>query len=406
VAVLSRSKEQLDATVEAISQRGGTAGAFPASVTDAAAIDEAFAQIARSFGAIDVLVNNAGTIGPFGPFGENDRDDWWTAIEVNLRGAAIGTRAVLPAMIERRSGRIVNVSSGGAETAMTYFSSYIVAKTALVRLTECIAAEIRPYGLSAFAIGPGTVRTAMSEHSLTSPEGRRWLPWFRKIFDDGLDVPAEVPATLVARLASGRYDALSGRFLTIGDDLELLLEKTAAIDREQLYALRVNRVAPAVRTRPAIRSIADAAISPAGLTLRMERLLPLSIEDAFSAWIDPAAIARWFIHAADVHWVDGPEVDARPGGSFRFHVAGTAGAFEFTGTYREIAESARLEFTWRWRSLPIFDGPGDTSVVVELERSEGTRMTLVQTHLPHREALEAHRRGWERCFDGMAKSVS
>ena len=106
-------------------------------------------------------------------------------------------------MLARRAGRIVNVASGGAATAMTYFSSYIVAKTALVRLTECVAAEVRPYGLSVFAIGPGTVRTAMSEHSLTSPEGRRWLPWFQRIFDEGLDVPADVPARLVTALASG-----------------------------------------------------------------------------------------------------------------------------------------------------------------------------------------------------------
>jgi NAD(P)-dependent dehydrogenase (short-subunit alcohol dehydrogenase family)/uncharacterized protein YndB with AHSA1/START domain len=402
VAVLSRSRDQLEATVEAISQRGGTAVAFPASVTETASIDKAFEEITRSFGAIDVLVNNAGTIGLFGPFSENNSDEWWMGIEVNLRGAAICTRAVLPAMIERRSGRIVNVSSGGAETAMTYFSSYIVAKTALVRLTECIAAEIRPYGLSAFAIGPGTVRTAMAEQSLTSHEGRRWLPWFRRIFDDGLDVPAEVPATLVTKLMSGRYDALSGRFLTIGDDLELLLQATAAINREQLYALRINRLPTAVSARPASPSIADAATGPAGLTLRLERLLPLPIEKAFAAWIDPAAIARWLIHAADVRWVTGADIDARPGGGFRFQVANTAGVFEFTGAYREVTEFRRLEFTWRWRSLPILDGPGDTSVVVEFERAEGTRVTVAQTHLPHQEALEAHRRGWDRCLDGMA----
>src|SRR5262249_17443069 len=154
------------------------------------------------------LVNNAGALGPLGPFAESGGEDWWAAVEVNLRGPAICTRAVLPAMLERRSGRIVNVASGGAATAMTYFSSYIVAKTAILRLTECIAAEVRPYGLSVFAIGPGTVRTAMSERSLTTPEGSRWLPWFRRIFDEGLDVPAEVPARLVTALASGRYDAL------------------------------------------------------------------------------------------------------------------------------------------------------------------------------------------------------
>ncbi len=286
---------------------------------------------------------------------------------------------------------------------MTYFSSYIVAKAAILRLTECVAAEVRPYGLSVFAIGPGTVRTAMSERSLTSPEGKQWLPWFRRIFDEGFDVPAEVPARLVTALASGQYDALSGRFLTIADDLERLLQSTGPIDREQLYALRVNRLPTSESVSAASREIAQAAIAPSGQTLRIDCVLPLSIEEAFTAWIDPGAIAQWFVYGADVQWVAKPQLDPRAGGSFDFSVAGAGGRFDFTGNYREIAKYRRLEFTWRWQSLPIFDGPGDTSVVVEFEKGDGTHVTLVQQHLPHQEAVEAHRRGWERCFEGMAR---
>ena len=403
VAVVSRSKNELADTLGAVAQRGGEGVAFPASVVDPASIANAFDRIASSCGPVDVLVNNAGTVGPFGPFAENDGDDWWSSVEVNLRGPAICTRAVLPSMLERRSGRIVNVATGGAATAMTYFSSYIVAKTALLRLTECVAAEVRPYGLSVFAIGPGTVRTAMAEHSLTSPEGRRWLPWFRRIFDEGLDVPAEVPASLVAALASGRYDALSGRFLTVADDLEQLLQSTGPIDREELYTLRVNRLPMSESGSAASRSITHAATGPSGKTLRLERVLPLPIEEAFAAWTNADAVARWFIHGSSVQWVERPQLDPRPGGRFHFHVAGADGAFEFEGNYRELAPCNRLEFTWRWRSLPILDGPGDTSVVVELEQRNGTRVTLVQQHLPHDEAVEAHRRGWQRCFDGMAQ---
>jgi len=403
VAVVSRSNDQLDETVSAIARLGGEAVAFPASVVDATSIANAFDDIASACGPIDVLVNNAGTLGPLGPFAENDGEQWWASVEVNLRGPAICTRAVLPAMLERRSGRIVNVSSGGAATAMTYFSSYIVAKTAILRFTECVAAEVRPYGLSVFAVGPGTVRTAMSEHSLTSADGMRWLPWFRRIFDEGLDVNAEVPARLATALASGRYDALSGRFLTVADDLERLLQSTGSIDREELYELRVNRLPTSGSVSAASRTIAQAAIAPSGKTLTLDWLLPLSIEDAFTAWIDADAITRWFIHAANVQWVAKPEVDPRPGGGFHFHVAGTDGAFEFAGNYREIARYRRLEFTWRWQSLPTLDGPGDTNVVVELEEGDGTRVTLVQQHLPHKEALDAHRRGWQRCVEGMAR---
>ena len=401
VAVLSRSREELDETVDIIARSGGKAAAFAASVTDSDQVTGAIDRILRSFGAVDVLVNNAGTVGPLGPFSENEVRDWWAAIEVNLRGTVICTRAVLPAMVARRSGRIINVSSGGAATGMTYFSSYIVGKTALLRLTECIATELRPYGLSVFAVGPGTVRTAMAERSLTSEDGHRWLPWFRRIFDEGLDVAADVPATLVTALATGRYDALSGRFVTIADDLDQLLASVDRIECEELYVLRVNRL-PASRIAAALRSINAAATRPAGLTLCLERSLPLSIEEAFSAWIEPAAIARWFVHGANVRWVSHPEVDARAGRGFRFRVTSEEGLFDFSGTYREVTRPRRLQFTWHWDALPIIEGPGDTSVTVRVEKSAGTRITLIQEHLPHAEAYEAHRRGWERCFDGMA----
>jgi len=401
VAALSRSRDEVDATVDLISQSGGEAVALSTSVTDPAGVAGAIDRVLRRFGSIDVLVNNAGSIGPLGPFSETDLNDWWAAMDVNLRGTVICTRTVLPSMLARRTGRIINISSGGAATGMTYFSSYIVAKTAVLRLTECIAPELRPYGLSVFAVGPGTVRTTMSERSLTSESGRRWLPWFRRIFDEGFDVSADVPAMLVMALATGRYDALSGRFITVADDLDQLLASTDRIDRDELYALRVNRL-PASGSAPALRAIAAAATAPSGLTLRLERTLPLALEDAFAAWVEPTAIARWFVHAADVQWMRPPEVDARAGHGFRFCVAGAKGMFDFTGTYRELRRPTRLQFTWRWETLPIIEGPGDTSVTVEFAESAGTHITVVQDHLPHSQALEAHRRGWERCLDGLA----
>lgn len=401
VAALSRSREELDGTVDIISRSGGEASAFVASVTDPNAIADVIDRILHTFGFIDILVNNAGTVGPLGPFSETDLNAWWAAVDVNLRGTVVCTRSVLPSMAARRTGRIINISSGGAAIGMTYLSSYIVAKTAVLRLTECIASELRPYGLSVFAVGPGTVRTAMAERSLTTEDGHRWLPWFRRIFDEGFDVTADAPAMLVTALATGRYDALSGRFVTVADDLDQLLASADRVDREELYTLRVNRLAGRASI-PALQSINAAATAPAGLTLRVERVLPLSLEDAFSAWVDPTAIARWFVHGANVHWLSPPEVDARAGHGFRFRVAGGEGESDFAGTYRELTRPRRLQFTWRWEALPIIEGPGDTSVLVEFEESAGTRISLVQNHLPHSEALEAHRRGWERCLDGMA----
>jgi NAD(P)-dependent dehydrogenase (short-subunit alcohol dehydrogenase family) len=258
VAVIARSENELAETVAHITQAGGLARAFPADVTVAPAVRIAFERIAQSLGPVDLLINNAGAPGPLGPFWENDPADWWRVMDVNLRGPMLCTNAVLPEMIARRRGRIINVSSGGGNMAIAYFSGYVASKTALIRFTECVAAEAKPYGLAMFSLGPGTVRTAMSEYSLNSPEGKKWLPWFRRIFDEGLAGPAERPAQLALALASGKADALSGCFVQISDDLDSLIKSADEIGKDKLYSLRIRKLGTA-HVSPAAASIMAAA---------------------------------------------------------------------------------------------------------------------------------------------------
>lgn len=258
IAVLSRSSEELAETVQLIEQQGGRAAAYPADVTDAQVVQTAIRTIEQSLGPVDILVNNAGTPKPLAPFAETDINDWWRGMEVNLLGPVLCTRHVLPGMISRRRGCIINISSGAGAMGMTHFSSYACGKTALVRLTECVALENQPYGITAFAIAPGTVRTAMSEYSLNSPEGQKWLPWFKRLFDEGFTVPLERPATLVLELASGRADALSGRFISVHDDLDQLIAGAAEVQQRNLHALKVDRLTSGT-PNPALASIMAAS---------------------------------------------------------------------------------------------------------------------------------------------------
>ena len=168
VAVLARSAAELTETTGLIEGNGGRCLAFRADVTDSSGVRGAIQAIEKSLGPVDVLVNNAGTPKPFGPLWETDPGEWWRGMEVNLLGPLLCTRFVLPGMISRRRGRIISVASGAGAMAMTHFSSYVCSKTALVRFTECLALETKPHGIVAFAIAPGTVRTAMSEYSLNS----------------------------------------------------------------------------------------------------------------------------------------------------------------------------------------------------------------------------------------------
>ena len=239
VAAVARTRSEIEETVSLI-DKSGAGQAFSVDVTDASGVRRTMAKVEATLGPIDVLVNNAGQLGRIGPLVDSDPAEWWRVLDVNLRGPMLCTRAVLPGMMARGRGRIVNIASG--VMPHPYLSAYATSKTALVRFSEILAAETRARGVHVFAIGPGTTRTAMSEHSLTSEEGRRWIPWFGEIFTRKLDVPMERPVRLVLDLASGRADALSGRYVTVFDDLDELLLRAAEIEREGLYALRVRRL--------------------------------------------------------------------------------------------------------------------------------------------------------------------
>ena len=142
-------------------------------------------------------------------------------------------------MIARGGGRIVNVASGAGTFAIPYLGAYVTSKTALIRFTEILALETASHGIRVFAIEPGTVRTAMAEYALESEEGQRWLPWLGEIFKQGEDVPPDHAADLVVLLASGRADALSGRFFTITDDVVGLVERAGDEGLGDLQTLRL-----------------------------------------------------------------------------------------------------------------------------------------------------------------------
>lgn len=244
VALVARSADQLAEVAETIAAAGGRALAIPADVTDAGALTRLAEEVERELGPVDLLVNNAGVARPIGPLWEADALAWWKNVEVNLRGPFLACHTFLPGMIARGRGRIVNVASGSGISAIPYFSAYVTSKTALIRMTEVLAAELRGKGIALFAIEPGTVRTAMVEEILRSEEERRWLPWLKRIFDEELDVTPEHAAEMVLLLASGRADRLSGRFLNRLDDLEALIAAADEMAGTDLLTLRLRRQQP------------------------------------------------------------------------------------------------------------------------------------------------------------------
>lgn len=228
-------------TVEEIKKRhrDGKAIAVNTDVTSPESVREMAREAEDAFGRVDILVNNAGIGTTYGPVWHVDPAAWWRNMEVNLFGAFLCTRAVLPGMFERQQGCIINAASGAGLAPIPNYSSYAVSKTALIRFSESLAMEARDKGVQVFAVSPGMVRTAMTEYS-AGEEGQRWLPWTKELFEKDRFVPPEQAAELVLRLASGKYGALNGLYLTIRDDLDKLLERIGDVRKRELYTLRLK----------------------------------------------------------------------------------------------------------------------------------------------------------------------
>ena len=219
VALVARTRRQLDDAAASIASNGGRALAIPADVTDRDAVEAGVAEAERALGPISILVNNAGLAGPFGPLGHVDPDDWWRSHAIHVRGTLLFISAVLPGMRARRAGRIVNIASKGGIVVAPSLSSYCVAKSTVIRLTEHVDAESKADGVRAFVVQPGTIVTDMARDSIADPEARRWAPFLVSELESLLDQdpgPAlERLGTQIVSIAAGRCDELAGAYLDL-----------------------------------------------------------------------------------------------------------------------------------------------------------------------------------------------
>jgi NAD(P)-dependent dehydrogenase (short-subunit alcohol dehydrogenase family) len=231
VAVTARSADQLAETVRLAE---GRVISVAADVADPVAVKAMVHEVESKLGPVTLLVNNAGTGGPYGLFWESDPEEWWRCQEVNVRGPMLCCREILPGMVARRAGRIINVVSGAGCQPFPDMSAYVVSKTALIRLSEQLALELRPHGVSVFPMRPGLVRTAMVAESVDR------LPFIQKWLDEGVDVTADVVAKLVMFLASGRADALSGRLFSVEQDVESIVDRAEQVLKDEHLVLRAR----------------------------------------------------------------------------------------------------------------------------------------------------------------------
>ena len=160
IAVAARTAGQVEETAAAIRRHGSRALALKLDVTDADAIARVVAEVTTSLGPVDVLVNNAG-VAEAAPLARTDLALWQRHLGVNVTGPFLLTRQVLPDMLERGWGRVINVASLAGLLGAPYVSAYTASKHALVGLTRALAAEVGAKGVTVNAICPGYVATDM-----------------------------------------------------------------------------------------------------------------------------------------------------------------------------------------------------------------------------------------------------
>lgn len=216
--LIARTADKLMETATLVNRMGQQALPITADVSRREEVQRAVARGLEAFGRVDILVNNAGVQPPIGPLVGNDPDEWTHTVAVNLFGPFYCIQAVLPGMIARRRGKIINLSGGGATGPRPNFSAYAASKAAIVRLTETLAEEVRPYNIQVNAIAPGAVNTRMLDEVLEAGEaaGAEWVAAQQRKAQGG--TPVEWAAELVVFLASEASNGLTGKLISAVHD--------------------------------------------------------------------------------------------------------------------------------------------------------------------------------------------
>ena len=221
VAVLDRDLGAAQKTAAQITEAGGTALALACDITQRSEIDAALTQIEAQLGPVDVLVNNAGW-DVFKPFTQTDEHEWERLIAINLTGALHMHHAVLPRMVERRAGRIVNIASDAARVGSSGEAVYAACKGGLVSFSKTIAREHARHGISVNVVCPGPTETALfAGFADAAPNPEKLREAFVRAIPLGRMGQPQDLAGAIAFFASDDAGFITGQVLSVSGGLTM-----------------------------------------------------------------------------------------------------------------------------------------------------------------------------------------
>ena len=247
VVICARNAKELCAT------RDELAAKYPArkvlahtcDVANETQVNELVAFARQGLGSLEALVLNAGIYGPMGPTESVSLEEWRRALDINLFGVLLPSRAVIPHFKQAGRGKIIVLSGGGATNPLPNISAYAASKAAVVRLMETLAEELKPFHVDVNAIAPGALATRLVDEVLAAGPEKVGAAFFEKnkSWKEKGAVPLDLGASLAVYLASAESDGITGKLISAQwDPWQDLQQHRDELSKSDIYCLR--RIVP------------------------------------------------------------------------------------------------------------------------------------------------------------------
>ena len=245
VMLCARDGKQLEKASSSLARDGVRVLARVADVSREAEVENLVRATLEGLGGLEILVCNARVYGPKGALGSVPAAEWWRAVEINLLGTYLCCRAVAPHFRERKYGKIVLLSGGGATKPLPFLSAYAASKAGVARLGDTLAEELRDFKVDVNSVAPGALNTRLLEEVLAAGPENVGQAFYRQSVEqkERGGTPLERGAALCAYLASSESDGITGKLISaVWDPWEDLAKHREDLSTSDIYTLR--RIVP------------------------------------------------------------------------------------------------------------------------------------------------------------------